>query len=118
MTAVAVTRKLWLAAMLLALFLALALFNGDPSSEVVGNMAFALLVLCLPLSIAAYPAAIAVTSLLEPYGLLPYNSRLALTLWWAVFFLFGAAQWFLVPLMWRRLRPNKALQATREDARA
>ena len=95
--------------MLLMLVVAHALFTGTPSSEVAGNLSFALLLVCFPLSVIGYPLALAAVSFLEPAGLLPYNSRLALTVWWGVFFFVGTLQWFLLPWLWHKLRPNNAL---------
>lgn len=88
--------KLWIAALLAALLLAQTFFTGAQASEVAGNLAFALLVLCAPSSALAYPLALAAVALFESRGLFPYNSRLVLSLWWAVFFGCGLLQWALV----------------------
>lgn len=86
----------WLTALMLALALALIFFTGEQTSEVAGYLTFALLILCLPSSILAYPLALGAISLFESQGLFPYNSRLVLSVWWAVFLSSGLAQWTLI----------------------
>lgn len=96
---------LWIAAVLAAWLLAQAFFTGAQASEVAGNLAFALLLLCVPSSALAYPLALAAVALFESQGLFPYNSRLVLSAWWAVFFVCGLLQWALVfRLVHRRKR--------------
>ena len=94
---------LWLVVVFGALVVAQLLFTGASTSEVAGNLAFALLVLCLPSSLAAYPIATVLVGVFEPRGLFPYNDRLVLFLWWLVFVLVGLAQWGAVILFnrWR-----------------
>lgn len=86
----------WIAAVLAAWLLAQVFFTGAQTSEVAGNLAFALLILCVPSSALAYPLALAATALFESRGLFPYNSRVVLSVWWAVFFGCGLLQWALV----------------------
>ena len=100
----------WFAALMLGLALAQIFFTGEQTSEVAGNLAFALLVLCLPSSILAYPLALAAISFFESQGLFPYNSRLVLSVWWAVFFGCGLAQWALIFWFINRRKPNPAVK--------
>jgi hypothetical protein len=97
---------LWLAALALALVLAQAFFSGEQSSEIAGNLAFALLILCLPSSLLAYPLALTASSVFESQGLFPYNSRLVLSVWWAVFFSCGMTKWLLIFWFLNRRKPN------------
>lgn len=101
---------LWLVALALGWVLAQAFFSGEQSSEVAGNLAFALLIVCLPSSLLAYPLALAATSVFESQGLFPYNSRLVLSVWWAVFFSCGTAQWALIFWFIKRRKPNPAVK--------
>ena len=100
----------WLLAIALALLLAQAFFTGEKADEIAGNLAFALLVLCLPSSILAYPLALIAISFFESQGLFPYNSRLVLSLWWSVFFVCGLAQWALVFWFIKRRKPNHVVK--------
>ncbi len=101
---------LWLAAILAGLLLAQVFFTGAQTSEVAGNLAFALLILCAPSSALAYPLALAAITLFESQGLFPYNSRFVLTVWWAVFFACGLAQWALIFWIINRRKPNTAVK--------
>jgi len=97
--------SLWLVVVLGAFVVAQLMFTGASTSEVAGNLAFALLVLCLPSSLAAYPIATVLIGVFEPQGLYPYNDRFVLFLWWLVFFLLGLAQWGAV-FRFRRWRSS------------
>lgn len=101
---------LWLLAIALVLVLAQTFFTGEQTSEVAGNSAFVLLVLCLPSSILAYPLSLAAVSYFESQGLFPYNSRLVLSIWWGVFFGCGLTQWGLIFWFIRRRKPNRAVE--------
>lgn len=101
---------LWLVALVLAWVLAQASFSGEKSSEVAGNLAFSLFILCLPSSLLAYPLALAATSVFESMNLFPYNSRLVLSIWWAAFFSCGLAQWALIFWFIKRRKPNPAVK--------
>jgi len=110
---------LWLAIMLGALAAAQLLFTGQHTSEVAGNLAFALLVLCFPSSLAAYPLAVAVAAAFESHGLFPYNDRLVLSIWWLVFFVCGLAQWGLLLLLVSRRKTSKLVRLrSQNDASA
>ncbi len=99
---------LWLAIGLVILLIAQAAFTGRPSSEVAGAMTWAMLLIGLPSSVVAYPLALAAVSPFESQGLVPYNSRLVLTLWWAVFFVTGLAQWKIGMWLVGRRKPDGA----------
>ncbi len=96
------------------LAIAQLLFSGVKDSEVAGNLAFVMLVLGLPSSLAAYPLALGFSTAYEAQGLFPYNSRTLLAGFWAIFFVFGLAQWALVT--WWLVRRN--LTAARSPTRA
>ncbi len=98
--------SLWFLSLVLALVLAQAFFTGEQTSEVVGNLALALLALGLPLSVLAYPLALAVISYFEIQGLFPYNSRFVLSVWWGVFFGCGLAQWALIFWLINHYKPK------------
>jgi hypothetical protein len=98
---------LWLVALALAWVLTQVFFLGEKSSEVAGNLIFALLILCLPSSLLAYPLALTASSVFESQGLFPYNSRLVLSVWWAVFFSCGMAQWVFIFWLINRRNPRR-----------
>ncbi len=86
----------WLLAVVLGLLLAQLFFTGESTSEVAGNLTFALLIFCFPASLLAYPLASGAVLLFEHQGLFPYNSRLVLTLWWGLFAICGLIQWAVI----------------------
>jgi hypothetical protein len=113
---------LWVAAAVVVLVAAQLLFSGAKESEVAGNLAFAMLVLGFPSTIAAYPLALEWSVAYKTQGLFPYNSRALLTALWASFFVVGLAQWALITwwLARRNLtaasRPTRARAARAADA--
>jgi hypothetical protein len=109
-------RLLWLALSLGALVVAQFAFTGEQTSEVAGNLTFFMLVLCAPLSLLGYLGMFLVFDFFQSFGLYPYNSRLALSAVWGVYFLVGLVQWFVLPLSWPR-KPNNRLVRTPETTR-
>lgn len=105
---------LWLVAAITVLVVAQLLFSGVKESDVAGNLAFLMLVLGFPSTLAAYPLAMAFSTAYEAQGLFPYNSRALLTGRWAFFFVAGLAQWALIA--WWLGRRN--LTAARSPTRA
>ena len=107
---------LWVSVAVAILVVAQLLFSGVKESEVAGNVTFAMLVLGLPSTLAAYPLALELSVAYEAQGLFPYNSRVLLTVLWASFFVVGLAQWALVA--WWRVRRNltTASSPTRAEA--
>jgi len=96
---------LWLGLSIASLLIALISFKGVQTSEVSGNLTFFMLVLCLPLSLLAYPVMITILDSMSSQGVFPYSNRLALTAVWSLFFVFGLVQWFGIPALWSKLRP-------------
>ena len=109
--------KLWIVVTLGALALAQVLFTGEQSSEVAGNLVFALLILCFPSSIVGYPLALAAVAWFESQGLFPYNSRIVLFVWWGIFFGCGVAQWAAILCFFYRRKPNPAFERDAAKAR-
>ena len=104
-------RWVWLALSLVALAVAQLFFTGEQISEVAGNLTFFMLVLCAPLSLLGYVGMFLVFDFFQSFGLFPYSSRLALSAVWAVYFVAGFVQWFVVPLLWPS-KPNNRLVRT------
>jgi hypothetical protein len=96
----------WLALSLLSLGVAQLAFTGEQTSEVAGNLTFFMLVLCAPASVVGYAGMFLVFDFFQSYGLFPYNSRLALSAVWGVYFVAGLVQWFVLPLIWQRRKPS------------
>jgi len=99
-------RWVWLSLSLIALAVAQFVFTGDRTSEVAGNLTFLMLVLCAPASLLGYFGMFLLFDFFQTYGLFPYNSRLALSAVWGVYFLAGFVQWFSLPIIWKRRKPN------------
>lgn len=100
-------RNIWLGVSVVALLLAQLLFTGEQSSEVAGNLAFFMLVFCLPSSLIGYVPMFWIASVFEPDGLFAYNSRLVLILVWGIYFLCGAIQWYILPRILRGTRKKR-----------
>ena len=96
---------------LVALTVAQFAFTGEQTSEVAGNLTFFMLVLCAPLSLLGYVGMFLVIDVSQSFGLYPYNSRLALSAVWGVYFLAGLVQWFVLPFFWPS-KPNNRLVRT------
>lgn len=90
-------RVAWVALSIIALIVAQAYFTGEQSSEVAGNLIFFMLIISAPSSAVGYALMFMIVSLFESHGLFPNNSRIVLSLVWAVYFLCGLAQWYLIP---------------------
>ncbi len=89
--------KSWLILSVVAFIAAQVVFTGQVSSEVAGNLILFMLVVSLPGSIVGYVLMFWLVSVFEPYGLYAHNSRFVLALFWGVYFVCGAIQWFALP---------------------
>ena len=102
-----IMRLFWLCSSIATITIAQYSFTGIQTSEVSGNLTFYMLITSAPSSILACILMFPAINILQDFNLFPYNSRVALSAIWAVYFLLGLLQWFIIPLFWQRKKPNK-----------